>query len=69
MGYNTSGFLVLSHLLEFAQTHVHLVNDALQPAHPLLPPSPSALYLSKHQELFQQVSSLHQVAKVLELQH
>ena len=35
---------------------------------PLSPPSPPALNLSHHQGLFQWVSSLHQVAKVLELQ-
>ena len=28
--------LVLHHLLEFAQTHVHRVGDAIQPSHPLL---------------------------------
>ena len=32
-------------------------------------PSPPALNLSQHQGLFQWVSPLHQVAKVLELQH
>ena len=62
------GFPVLHHLLEFAQTHVHWVSDAIQPSHPLSPPSPSALNLSQHQGLFQWVSSSHQVAKVLELQ-
>ena len=31
-------------------------------------PSPSVLSLSQHQDLFQRVGSLHQVAKVLELQ-
>ena len=39
-----------------------------QPSHPLSPPSLPALSLSQHQGLFQWVSSLHQVAKVLELQ-
>ena len=39
-----------------------------QPSHPLLPSSPLALNLSQHQDLFQWVSFLHQVAKVLELQ-
>ena len=39
-----------------------------QPFHPLLSSSPPALNLSQHQGLFQWVSSLHQVAKVLELQ-
>ena len=35
---------------------------------PLSSPSPSASNLAQHQGLFQWVSSLHQVAKVLELQ-
>ena len=34
---------VLHNLPEFAQTHVNLVDDAIQPSHPLLPPSPPAL--------------------------
>ena len=34
----------------------------------VMSPSPPALNLSQHQGLFQWVSSLHQVAKVLELQ-
>ena len=38
-----------------------------QPSHLLSPPSPPALSLPQHQGLFQWVSSLHQVAKVLEL--
>jgi len=63
-----SGFPVLHHLLEFAQTHVYCVGDAIQPSHPLSSPSPPDLSLSQHQGLFQLVGSLHQVAKVLELQ-
>ena len=43
MNCRTPGFPVLYHLLEFAQTHVHL---AIQPSHPLLPPFPPALNLS-----------------------
>ena len=39
----------------------------IQPPHPLLSPVPT-INLSQHQGLFQWVSSLHQVAKVLELQ-
>ena len=50
------------------QTHVHRVGDAIQPSHPLSSPYPPALNLSQHQGLFQWVSSLHQVAKVLEFQ-
>jgi len=58
---------VLYYLLEFAQTHVHRVGDAIQPPHPLSPPSP-ALNLAQHQGIFQRVGTSHQVAKVLELQ-
>ena len=68
MGCSTSGLPVHHQLLEFIQTHVHWVSDAIQPSHPLSSPSPSALNLSQHQSLFQWVSSLHQVAKVLEFQ-
>ena len=39
---STPGFSVLPHLLEFAQTHVHWVGDAIQPSHPLSSPSPPA---------------------------
>ena len=58
-------FPVLHYLPEFAQIHVHSVSDAIQP---LVLPS-LALNLSQHQSLFQGVGTLHQVAKVLELQH
>ena len=60
------GFPVHHYLLDFAQ--IHWVCDAIQPFHPLSPPSPPALNLSQHQGLFQWASSLHQVVKVLELQ-
>ena len=43
MDCSTPGFPVLHCLPELAQTHVHCVNDAIQPSHPLLPPSPHAL--------------------------
>ena len=52
MGCSTPGFSVLHHLLGFAQTHVHWVCDAIQPSHPLSPPSPFAINLSQHQYLF-----------------
>ena len=45
MDCNMPGFSVLHNLPEFAQTHVHWVNDAVQTSHPLLPPSPPALNL------------------------
>ena len=59
------GFPVLHHFPELAQTHVLWVSDAIQSSCPLSSPSP-AFNLSQHQGLFQRVSSLHQVAKVLE---
>ena len=62
------GFPVHHQLPELAQTHVHQVGDAIQPSYPLSSPSPSAFNLSQHHGLFQWVSSLNQVAKVLELQ-
>ena len=60
------GFPVHHQFLELAQTHVHLVSDAIQLSQPLSLPSPPAVNLSQHQGLFQGVSSSHQVAKVLE---
>ena len=67
MNCSTPGLPVHHQLLEFTQTHVHRVSDAIQPSHPLSSPSPPAC-LSQHQGLFKWVSSLHQVAKVLEFQ-
>ena len=68
MNCSTPGLPVHHQLLESTQTHVHWVGDAIQPFHPLSSPSPPALNLSQHQGFFKWVSSLHQVAKVLELQ-
>ena len=62
------GLPVHHQLSELAQPHVHRVRDAIQPSHPLWSPSPPALNLSQHQDLFQGVRSSHQVARVLELQ-
>ena len=67
-GCSKPGFSVFRCLLELAQTHVHWVNDAIQPSHPLLTPSPPAFSLSLHQSLFEWVGSSHQVARVLEFQ-
>ena len=68
---STPGFRVHHQLPELTQTHVHQVGDAIKPSHPLSTPSPPTFNLSQHQGLFQGVSSLYQVAKVLEfpLQH
>ena len=60
----TPGFSILHYPPEFAQTHVHWVDDTIQPPHPLFPPSPT-FYLSQHQGLFQWVTSLHQASKIL----
>ena len=65
---STPGFPVHHQLLEFTQTQVHRVTDAIQPSHPLSSPFLPAFHLSQHQGLFQWVSSSHQVAKVLEFQ-
>ena len=68
MNYSTWSCPVLHCLLEFAQTHVHWVDDAIQPSHSLSPPLSPALNLSQQQGLFKWVSSSHQVAKGLEFQ-
>ena len=48
MNYSTLVHLVLHSLPEFAQTHVHWVDNAIQPSHRLSsPPSPPALNLSR----------------------
>ena len=46
----------------------HWVSDVIQLSHSLSSPSPPAFNLSQHQGLFKRFSSLHQVARVLELQ-
>ena len=42
MNRSTTGLPVHHQLLEFTQTHVHQVSDAIQPSHPLSSPSPPA---------------------------
>ena len=69
MNCSTPSFPVHHKLPELAQTHVPQVSDAIQPSHPLSSPSPPAFNLCQHQGLFKWVSSSHQVAKVLQLQH
>ena len=68
MNCSTPACPVLHYLPELAQTHVHWVDDAIQPSHPLSSPSPPALSLSQHRGLFLWVRFLNQVAKILELQ-
>ena len=62
MNRSTPGLPVHQQLLEFTETHVHRVSDAIQPSHPLSSPSPPAPNPSQHQSLFQRVNSLHEVA-------
>ena len=57
MDCSTPGFPVYHQLLKLAQTHVHQVNDAIQPSHPLLSPSPPDFNLSQNRGLFKEVSS------------
>ena len=68
MNCSTPGLPVHHQLSEFTQAHAHWVGNAIQPSHSQSSPSPPAFSLSQHQGLFQWVSSLHQVAKVLEFQ-
>ena len=49
MNCSTPGLPVHHQLLEFTQTHVHRVGDAIQPSHPLLSPSPPAPNPSQHE--------------------
>ena len=68
MNHSMPGLPVHHQLLEFTQTNVHRVSDAIQPSHPLSAPSPPAPSPSQHQSLFQWVNSSHEVAKLLEFQ-
>ena len=49
---STPGFSVHHQLLEPSQSHVHWVDNAIQPSHPLLTPSPPAFNISQHHGLF-----------------
>ena len=51
MNHSTPGLPVHHQLLEFTQTHIHRVSDAIQPFHPLSSPSPLAPNPSQHQSL------------------
>ena len=51
MNHSTPGLPVHHQLLEFTQTHIHRVGDAIQPSHPLSSPSPPAPNPSQHQSL------------------
>ena len=65
---STPGLPVHHQLLEFTQTNIRRVSDAIQLCHPLSFPSALAHNPSQHHSTFQWVNSSHKVAKVLELQ-
>ena len=46
MNCSTPGLPVHHQLLEFTQTHIHLVSDAIQPSHPLSSPSLALIFPS-----------------------
>ena len=52
MNRSMPGLPVHHQLLEFTQSHIHRVSDAIQPSHPLSSPSPPAPTPSQHQSLF-----------------
>ena len=52
MDCSMPGLPVHHQLLEFTQTLVHWVGDAIQPSHPLSSPSPPTFSLSHHQGFF-----------------
>ena len=68
MDCSMPGVPVLHHLLRFAQVHVRCIGEDVQPSHPLMLSSPSALSLSQHQGLSQWVLHSHQMTKIMELQ-
>ena len=51
MNRSTPGLPVHHQLLEFTQTYIHRVGDAIQPSHPLPSPFPPAPNPSQHQSL------------------
>ena len=53
MNLRMPGLAVHHRLLEFTQTQIHRVGDAIQLSHPLSSPSPPAPNPSQHQSLFQ----------------
>ena len=58
MNCSMPGLPVHHQHLEFTQTHIHRVSDAIQPSHPLSSPSPHAPNPSQHR-VFSSESTLH----------
>ena len=46
MNHSTPGLPVHHQLLEFTQTHVHRICDAIQPSHPVISSSPPSVFPS-----------------------
>ena len=70
MDHSTPGFPFLHHLLEFAQTLVHWVSNAIQASQPVTPLSscPQSFWASDFFFFFSNIRSSHKVAKILECQ-
>ena len=64
MDCSSPGFPAHHHFPEFAQTHVHWVDNVIQPSHSPLPHAPPAFNLFQHQGLFQWAGCSHQVANL-----
>ena len=62
MDCSTPGFPVHHQLPELTQTHVHRVDDVIQPAHPLSSPSPPAFNLSQQETPSKETPSFHWVS-------
>ena len=63
MDYSMPGLPLPHHLPKFAQVPARCISNAIQPPHPLIPSSLSALSLFQHQGLFQWVGCSHQITK------
>ena len=59
MDCSSSGLPVYHQIMVFTQTHVHWVNDAIQPSCPLLSPSPPPSILFPSIRVFSNESVLH----------
>ena len=58
MNHSTPGLPLHHQFLEFTQTHIHWVGDAIQPSHPLLSPFPPA-FNPPSIRVFSNESALH----------
>ena len=71
MSCSTPGLPVHHQLLEFTQTHVHRVDDAIQPSHPLssaffLPPTPPSIRLFSNESTLRMRWPKYEVIKFLQ---